>query len=120
GAETRLGAVLGETGIGPSTVSRTSGCSGVRTNASSNSSEWRTSSSPSASSLSVSTHLCITTSPSGCRRAERARTASRRTISTSWCAPWEETWWRKCLWWTSSHTQRKGIKWRVKALPACN
>ncbi|GLD75129.1 phenylalanine--tRNA ligase, mitochondrial isoform X1, partial [Lates japonicus] len=37
------------------TASRTSGCSGVRTNASSNSSECRTSTSPSVSSPSVNT-----------------------------------------------------------------
>lgn len=61
-------------------------------------------------SRSVSTHLSITTSPSGCRTTKRARQAeraSRRTTSTSWCAPLEETWWRKCLSWTILHTQSK-------------
>lgn len=61
-------------------------------------------------SPSVSTPRSTTTSPSGCRRAERARQgkkASRRMTSTSWCAPLGETWWRKSRWWTNSHTQSR-------------
>lgn len=55
-------------------------------------------------SPSVNTHRSSTTSPSGCRRTERA---SQRTTSTTWFAPLEETWWRKSHWWTNSHTQSR-------------